>query len=54
MKNVTKWFSANRLAVNIDKTCYMIFKPKNKFINEDLIQIFIGDCLIQQVKQTQI
>ena len=53
MKNVTKWFSANRLAVNIDKTCYMILKPKNKFINEDLIQIFIGDCLIRQVKQTK-
>jgi hypothetical protein len=24
------WFRANRMAVNISKTKYMIFKPKNK------------------------
>ena len=29
----------------------MVFKSKNKFINEDLIQIFIRGCLIEQFKR---
>jgi hypothetical protein len=30
MQKIANWFRANRMAVNISKTKYMIFKPKNK------------------------
>jgi hypothetical protein len=30
MQKIATWFRANRMAVNISKTKYMIFKPKNK------------------------
>ena len=30
--NIVNWLNANRLSLNIDKTNFMIFKPKNRII----------------------
>ena len=37
--HIVNWLNANRLSLNIDKTNFMIFKPKNKDIDNQNIQI---------------
>ena len=38
LENVTKWLNANRLAVNMKKTHYMIFhRPKFKTTAQDVV-----------------
>ena len=29
LSNINKWLDANRLHLNIDKTCYSLFSPNN-------------------------
>ena len=37
LKHIVNWLNANRLSLNIDKTNFMIFKPKSKTIeNQDI------------------
>ena len=43
------WFTANRLTVNLDKTCYTIFKSKNRVIPEMLNNISFGNVTITKV-----
>ena len=31
--NTNKWFISNRLTLNINKTCYMLFNNKLSYIN---------------------
>ena len=31
--NINKWFISNRLTLNINKTCYMLFNNKLSYIN---------------------
>ena len=33
LKNLTNWFNANKLSLNVSKTELIIFKPKRKFLN---------------------
>jgi hypothetical protein len=35
LQNVYEWINANKLSLNIDKTKYMIFKPRNKIITTE-------------------
>ena len=39
MNKIYNWFTANKLGLNLDKTCYMLFKPKNKEICDSAIKI---------------
>ena len=43
MNKIYNWFTANKLGLNLDKTCYMLFKPKNKEICDSAIKICIGN-----------
>ena len=53
MNKVYIWFNANKLVLNLDKTCYMIFKPKNKHICDDSVKLFIGNNEIHRVNSTK-
>ncbi|KAG6443424.1 hypothetical protein O3G_MSEX002874 [Manduca sexta] len=44
---LNNWFQSNLLTINIAKTSYVIFAPKNKKINDN-IQLKINDKLIQR------
>lgn len=48
-----RWFKRNRLALNIDKTNYIIFKHLNKKYSSEEAKVFINDTEIQQVTQTK-
>jgi len=37
--------TVNKLSINIDKTCYSVFGPKNKMIKE--IKLFVNDIMIK-------
>ena len=51
--NLYKWFSLNRLSLNIDKTNYIIFQSKNANITETGIKISINNKPIKQVNETK-
>ena len=53
MNKIYNWFIANKLVLNLDKTCYMLFKPKNKEIYDDAIKICIGNHEIKKVNSTK-
>ena len=50
---INSWFLANRLKLNVDKTCCMLFKPKNKQINSNELDIVINDIRIPYVHSTK-
>ena len=33
LENALDWFKANKLSVNVEKTCYIIIRPKKKNSN---------------------
>ena len=33
IENINQWLAANKLFLNCDKTCYMIFSPTDKKMN---------------------
>ena len=49
LEKVNSWFLANKLLINFSKTNYMIFKPQNKRIDENLINVFIDNNHINKV-----
>ena len=53
MSKIYNWFTANKLVLNLDKTCYMLFKPKNKEICDSAIKICIGNHEIKRVNSTK-
>ena len=46
--NINKWFISNRLTLNINKTCYMLFNNKLSHIN-----ILINNINLTRVKSTE-
>ena len=48
---IVEWLRANRLSLNIDKTNFMVFKPKFKTC--DGVRITIDNSLIQKVTHTK-
>ena len=38
LPKINEWFAVNKLLVNMNKTNYMIFKPKNKDINPNILE----------------
>ena len=49
LRQLFEWFAANKLTVNIDKTCYTIFKTRNKVIPNILNTISIDNLAIRKV-----
>ena len=46
------WCSANKLVLNLDKTCYMFFKPKDK--DSSLKFFFVGNREIHRGNYTKL
>ena len=49
---VVDWLNSNKMSLNIDKTHFMIFKPKRKKLNVQK-DIIINGCKINEVKHTK-
>ncbi len=46
IKQLFEWFRANKLTVNLNKTCYTIFRSINKKVPDFLSSINIDDIII--------
>ena len=53
MNKIEHWFQANRLKINASKTSLMIFKPKNKKIQDNIIKLYINDAEVTKVQSTK-
>jgi len=47
------WITENRLTLNIDKTCYMIFLPNSKHVIQDNFSITINSHILTRVAHTK-
>ena len=51
LRNVQEWMQCNKLSLNVLKTHYMVFTPRNKIIND--IDVKIHNVQIQRVYATE-
>ena len=51
LRNIQDWLQCNKLSLNVLKTRYMVFTPKNKLIDD--IEVKIHDVAIQRVYTTK-
>ena len=51
MKKLSDWFQANKLSLNVKKSKFMVFKPRQKKYSLD-IQLLLNNEIIEQVKET--
>ena len=51
LRNVQEWLQCNKISLNVFKTHYMVFTPRNKLINH--IDVKIHDAQIQRVYATK-
>ena len=49
LSKIITWMRANKLSINIDKTCYIIFRPKRKHIPDNLPPISFNGRQVQKV-----
>lgn len=50
---ISLWFKLNKLSLNVKKTNFMIFRPKNKKLPNDEINIKIDDISVERVNHTK-
>ena len=50
---ISKWIVANRLTINLDKTCYMIFSPSQNSIGHPDLDLYLTNCKIKKVTSTK-
>ena len=53
IKLLSNWCICNKLTINYDKTCFILFHTKNKSIPADLDQIQINTNIIKRVSSTK-
>ena len=53
MEKIQTWFTANKLYINRDKTCYMIFKSRNCRIQDSEINIELNNVRIKRETSTK-
>ena len=53
LQSVNKWFLANKLKLNVDKTSCMVFKTKNKNINLNDVNLHIAGINVPIVHSTK-
>jgi hypothetical protein len=46
-----KWFMSNKLSLNVDKTIYVVFKPKNKIFDRDLNYLVLDNNVLKCTDQ---
>lgn len=51
LKNIYKWFNINRLALNISKTNYLLFRKKNRTF-QDEFKLKLGNIILERKKST--
>ena len=49
LRRLSEWFASNRLSLNINKTNFILFCPKQKKYDNSKLKIFIDDLQIKQV-----
>jgi hypothetical protein len=49
MKSLTDWFRANKLSLNVQKTNFVLFKPKHVTLNMDIATLQLGGQPIKKV-----
>ena len=49
MQSLTDWFRANKLSLNVQKTNFVLFKPKQVTLNMEIATLQLGDQLIKKV-----
>ena len=54
LHKVVTWMRANKLSVNIDKTCYIIFRPKRKTVPGDLPPVILDSKQLLNVKSIKL
>ena len=52
LSQMNTWFIANKLSLNIDKTCYMVFSKGKSMVTSDL-NLFIGKSKIAKVSYSK-
>ena len=53
LKQLFDWFKANKLTINLSKTCYTIFKNRNKRIPDYMTSIKVDDIIIKRVRSAK-
>lgn len=53
LENTIDWFRANKLSVNMDKTCYMIFRPRGNKDEPILNRLRVGNNILKEVDSTK-
>ena len=46
LSNISEWFKANQLSLNIDKTNFIFFVTKNRTCNQNNLKLFIDGIKI--------
>ena len=50
---ISKWFVDNKLSLNIDKSCFILFHHPHKQIDIDSIKVHIGGSVLKNVSSTK-
>ena len=50
---IEEWMLANKLTINVDKTCYMLFLPNSSSHSAITIDLFLNNVKIKQVQSTK-
>ena len=51
LDKLNTWFLANKLTLNVDKTCYIVFAPfKNIVLSDHNFQLSINNVILQQLR----
>ena len=53
LDKVSVWVAANRLTVNVDKTCFMIFRPSSIFIDLSQLTLHLNSRVLSRVTSTK-
>ena len=54
LQKLVEWFKANKLSLNVSKTCYMSFTSSKKKGSSSGLRLFIGQDAIDQVENTKL
>ena len=54
LRRLSEWFASNRLSLNINKTNFILFCPKQKKYDNSKLNIFIDDLQMKQITHTKL
>ena len=53
LDKVSAWVAANRLTINVDKTCFMIFRPSSTLIDLSQFTLHLNSRVLSRVTSTK-